>query len=103
MPAKKLEAARVGAVPAEGIQHLAAQLGEHRGVVFSIHKEGLPISAHAPFDVGHGTDGGPVVAEFFHGDVVPKAFPDMVSGHALADNVGEVGGEVKETAGLDSR
>ena len=103
MPAKKLEAARVGAVPAEGFQHLAAQLGKHGRVVFPVHEDGLSIGAHAPFDVRHGTDGGPIVAEFFYGDVVAKAFPYMVCGHALADYVREVGGEVKETASLDSR
>ncbi len=99
----ELERAWVGAVPAEGVKHLAAELGEHGRVVFSIHEDGLAVGAHAPFDVWHGTYWSPVVAEFFHGDVVAKAFPDVVSGHALADNVGVVGGEVKETAGLDSR
>src|SRR5579859_6382206 len=88
---------------AEGIQHLTAELGEHRGVVFSVHEDGLPIGAHAPFDVGYGAYGSPVVAEFFHADMVAKALPHMVCSHALADNVGEIGGKVEEASGFDSR
>src|SRR5579859_2688856 len=103
MSAMKLKRARVRAVPAEGIQHLTAELGEHGGVVFSVYEDGLAVGAHAPFDVGYGAYGSPVVTEFFQGDMVAKAFPDVVSGHALADNVGEIGGKVEEAAGFDSR
>jgi len=34
--------------------------------------------------------------------VVAKAFPDVIGGHALADDVGVVGGDVEEAAGADA-
>src|SRR5579859_1775010 len=99
----KLKRARVRTVAAQRRQHLPAELGEHGGVVFSVYEDGLAIGAHASFDVGYGAYGSPVVTEFFHADMVAKAFPDVVGGHALADNVGEIGGKVEEASGFDSR
>src|SRR5438094_9387803 len=89
-------------MPAEGVQHLAGELGEHGGVVLAVDHESGAASAHAALDVRHGADGGPVFAKLVDGDVVAKAFPDVIGGHALADNVGEVRGDVKETAGADA-
>ena len=102
MAAGEFEGAGVGAVAAEGVQHLAGQFGEHRGVVLAVDHEGVAAGAHAALDVGHGADGGPAVAEFVYGDVVAKAFPDVIGGHALADDVGVVGGDVEEAAGADA-
>src|SRR5437016_13889440 len=87
---------------AEGINHLSGELGEHGGVVLAVDHEGVAAGAHAALDVGHGTDGGPVFAELVEGDVVAKAFPDVVGGHALADDVGIVGGDVEEAAGANT-
>ena len=83
----------------ERAEHLAGELGEHGGVVFAVDHEGVAAGAHTAFDVGHGADGGPVFAEFVDGDVVAKAFPDVIGCHALADDVGVVGGDVEEAAG----
>src|SRR5216684_611736 len=87
---------------AEGVEHLASKLGEHGGVVFAVDHEGVAAGAHAALDVGHGADGGPVVAKLVYGDVVAKAFPDVIGGHALADYVGVVGGDVEEAAGAEA-
>ncbi len=100
--AGELEGAGIGAVAAKGVEHLAREMGEHGGVVLAVDHEGGTAGAHAAFDVGHGTDGGPVFAEFVDGDVVAKAFPDVIGGHALADDIGVVGGDVEETAGADA-
>src|SRR5258708_32951769 len=86
----------------EGVEHLASKLGEDGGVVFAVDHEGVAAGAHAALDVGHGADGGPVVAELVYGDVVAKAFPDVIGGHALADYVGVVGGDVEEAAGAEA-
>src|SRR4029077_20127284 len=81
---------------------LAGEVGEHGGVVLAVdHKRGAA-GAHAPFGGGGGGDGGPVFAEFVDGDVVAEAFPDVVGGHALADDVGVVGGDVEKAAGADA-
>src|SRR5712664_3122809 len=61
MAAGEFEGAGVGAVAAEGVQHLAGQFGEHRGVVLAVDHEGVAAGAHAALDVGHGADGGPAV------------------------------------------
>src|SRR5467141_1328663 len=87
---------------AEGVEHLASKLGEHGGVVFAVDHKGVAAGAHAALDVGHGADGGPVVAEFVDGDVVAKAFPDVIGGHALADDIGVIGGDVEEAASADA-
>ena len=100
--AGELEGAWFGTVAAQGVQHLARKLGEHGGVVLAVNHESGAASAHAPLDVRHGTDGGPVFAKLVDGDVVAKAFPDVIGGHALADDIGEVRGDVKETAGADA-
>src|SRR5207245_10483140 len=71
------------------------------GVVLAVDNESGAASAHAAFYIGHGADGRPVFAELVDGDMVAKAFPDVVGGHALADDVGEVGGHVEEAAGAD--
>ena len=100
--AGEFEGAGVGAVAAEGVEHLSSEVGEHGGVVLAVDHESDATGAHAAFDVGHGADGGPVFAEFVDGDVVAKAFPDVIGGHALADDVGVVGGDVEEAAGADT-
>ncbi len=100
--AGEFEGAGVGAVATEGVEHLAGEFGEHGGVVLAVDHEGVAASAHAAFDVGHRADGGPVFAEFVDGDVVAKAFPDVIGGHALADDVSIVGGDVKEAASADA-
>jgi hypothetical protein len=100
--AGEFEGAGIGAVAAEGVQHLPRELGEHGGVVLPEEHEGVAAGAHAAFDVGHGADGGPVCAEFVDSDMVPETFPDMIGGHALANDVGVVGGDVEEAAGTDA-
>ena len=102
MAAGELEGAGIGTVAAERVEHLASEIGEHGGVVFAEDHVGVAAGSHASFDVGHGADGGPIFAEFVDGDVVAKAFPDMVGGHALADDVGVVGGNVEEAAGAEA-
>jgi hypothetical protein len=102
MAAVEREGAGMGAVAAEGVEHLVRKLGEHGGVVLAVDQEGFTAGAHAAFDVGHGADRRPIIAELVHGDVVAEAFPDMGGRHALADDVGEIGGGVEETAGADS-
>jgi hypothetical protein len=101
MAAVEGESAGIGAVAAEGIEHLTGELGQHRGVVFAVDQERIAAGAHTSFDVGHGADRRPVFAKFVHGDVVAEAFPDVCGGHALADDVGEISGNVEETAGAD--
>src|SRR6266700_160812 len=100
--AGEFEGAGVGAVVAEGVEHLAGELREHGGVVLSVDHERVAAGAHAALDVGHRADGRPVFAKLVDGDVVAKAFPDMISGHALADDVGVIGGSVEEAAGADA-
>src|SRR5436309_12083707 len=56
--AGKFEGARVGAVVAKGVEHLAGELGEHGGVVFTVEHEGVASGTHTPFDVGHWAYGG---------------------------------------------
>ena len=102
MAAGEFEGAGFSAMATEGIEHLAGELGEHGGVVLAVNHESGAAGTHAAFDIRHGTDGRPIFAELVDGDVVAKAFPDVVGGHALADDVGEVRGDVKETAGADA-
>src|SRR5713101_8810416 len=80
--AGEFEGAGVGSVAAKGVEHLAGEFGEHGGVVLAVDHEGGAAGAHTTLDVGHGADGGPVLAELVDGDVVAKAFPDVVGGHA---------------------
>ena len=101
MAAGEFEDAGVGAVAAEGVEHLAGEFGKHGGVVLAVDHEAGAASAHATFDIGHGADGGPVFAKFVDGDVTFETFPDVVGGDALADDVGVVGGDVEETTGAD--
>jgi len=101
MAAGEFEGAGVSSVAAEGVEHLSGELGEHGGVVFAVDHEAGTASAHATLDVGHGANGGPVVAKFVDGNVTFETFPDVVGGHALADDVGVVGGDVEETTGAD--
>ena len=84
------------------VEHLAGKLRKHSGVVLAVDHEGGAAGSHTALDVGHGTDGGPVFAEFVDGNVVAKAFPDVIGGHSLADNVGVVGGNVEETASANA-
>src|SRR5437879_6414758 len=102
MAAGEFEGAGFSAMATEGVEHLAGELGEHGGVVLAVDHESGAAGTHAALDVRHGTNGGPVFAKLVDGDVVAKAFPDVVSGHALADDVGEVGGHVEEAAGADT-
>ena len=100
--AGEFEGAGVGAVATEGVEHPAGKLWDHRGVVLSVDHQSVPAGTHAALDVGHGADGSPVFAEFFDTDMISKTFPDVVRGHALADDVGVVGGDVEEAAGADA-
>ena len=100
--ASEFEGARVSAVAAEGVEHLAGEFWEHGGIVLAINHEGGTARPHAALDIGHGADRGPIFAEFVDGDVVAKAFPDMVGGHTLADDVGVVGGNVEEAASANA-
>jgi len=102
MAAGKFEGAGVGTVAAEGVEHLAGEFGEHGGVVLAIDHKGVAAGAHAALDVGHGADGRPVFAKLVDGDVVAKAFPDVIGGHTLADDVGVVGGDMEEAAGAQA-
>ena len=87
---------------AEGVEHLAGELGEHGGVVFAVEHKGVAAGAHAALDIGHGADGSPVLAELVHGDMALKTFPHVIGGHTLTDDVGVVGGNVEEAAGTDA-
>jgi hypothetical protein len=100
--AGEFEDAGVGAVAAEGVEHLAGEFGEHGGVIFSVEHECLATGAHTAFDVGHGADGGPVFTQLVNGDMVSKTFPNVIGGHALADDVGVVGGHVEKAAGANA-
>jgi hypothetical protein len=100
--AGEFEGAGVGTVAAERVEHLAGEIGEHGGIVFAEDHVGVAAGSHTSFDVGHGANGRPVFAELVNGDVIAEAFPDMVGGHALADDVGVVGGDVEETAGAEA-
>jgi hypothetical protein len=100
--AVEFQGAGVGAMAAQGGEHLGGQFGEEGGVVLAVDHEGVLAGAQAALDVGHGADGGPEVAEFVDGDVVAQAFPDVVGGHTLADHVCEVGGDVEEAAGTEA-
>ncbi len=100
--AVELESAEVGVVAAEGSEHLGGEFGDESGVVFAVDHEGLLAGAHAALDVGHRTYRGPIFAQLVEGDVVAEGFPDVVGGHALADDVGEVGGNVEEAASAEA-
>ena len=97
----EFESAGVGAVAAEGVEHLACKLREHGGVVLAVDQEAVAARAHAALDVGHRADGSPVFAELLDGDVVAEAFPDVIGGHALADDVGVIGRNMEEASGAD--
>src|SRR5260370_27431341 len=73
MAAGEFEGAGVGAVAAEGVQHLAGQFGEHRGVVLAIDHEGVAAGAHAALAVGAGAWGGPLSAGSRAGERGAKA------------------------------
>lgn len=96
----ELEGAGIGAVGVQGVEHLSGELGEKGRIVFSVHHEGSAAGAHTAFDKRHGADGGPVFAEFVHGDVLAEALPNVIGGHALGDHVGEIRGNVEEAAGM---
>jgi hypothetical protein len=100
--AGEFEGEGVGTVTAEGVQHLAGEFGEHGGVELTVDHESGATGTHAALDVGHGADWGPVFAELIDGDVAAEAFPDVVGGHALADNVSIVSGDVEKAAGMDA-
>src|SRR5205823_3143321 len=99
--AVKAECMGRGAIAAEGVEHLAGEFREHGRVVFAVDHQAIAVGAHATLYVRHGTDGRPVMAKFVHGDVVAKAFPDVIGGHALAYDVGIIRGNVKEAADAD--
>ena len=101
--AVEFEGAGIGAVAAEGVEHLSGEFGEHGGVVLAVDQEAVAAGAHAALDIGHRADGGPVVAELVDGDVLAQAFPDVIGGHTLADNVGVVGRDMEEATGADGR
>ena len=96
------QGAGMGIVPAEGGQHLLGEGRKEGGVVLTVDHEGVFAGTEAALDVGHGADGRPIFAEFVDGDVRAKGFPDMGGGHALADDVSEVGGDVEEAPGAHS-
>ena len=88
----------MGIVAAEGGQHLLGQSGEEGRVVFAVDHKGVFAGTQATLDVGHRANGRPVFAELVYGDMVAKGFPDVGGRHALADDVGKVGGDVEEAA-----
>src|SRR5580693_976568 len=96
--AGEFEGSWIGTVAAEGVEHLPSELREHGGVVFAVDHQAGAAGAHAAFDVRHRANGGPVFAEFVDSDVAAKAFPDVVGGHALTDDIGVVGGDVEKAA-----
>src|SRR5260370_6648107 len=98
----EFEGTGIRTVAAEGVEHLAREFREHGGVVLAVNHEGVAAGAHAAFNIRHRADGAPIFAEFVDGDVVAKAFPDVIGGHALADDVSVIGGDVKEAAGADA-
>jgi hypothetical protein len=100
--AGEFKSAGVGAMAAEGVEHLAGEFGEHGGIVSAVEHEGVATGTHATLDVRHRANGGPIFAELVDSDVVAKAFPDVVCGHTLADDVSVVGGDVEEAAGADA-
>jgi hypothetical protein len=100
--AGEFEGEGVDTVTAEGVQHLAGEFGEHRGVELTVDHESGATGTQAALDVGHGADWGPVFAELIDSDVAAEAFPDVVGGHALADNVSIVSGDVEKAAGMDA-
>jgi len=99
--AMEFEGTRFGTVAAEGVKHLAGEFGEHGRVVFAIDQEGGAAGAHAAFHVGHRANGSPELAQFLDGYMVPKTLPNVIGGHALADDVGVVGGDVEKAAGAN--
>jgi len=95
------ESAGIRAVAAERGEHLVRELGQHGGIVFAVDQKGLAAGTHAALDIRHGADGRPVVAKLVNLDVVAEAFPDVRGGHALADDICEISGDVEETSGAD--
>src|SRR5260370_13423396 len=91
----------MGIVATEGGQHLLGQGWEEGGVVFAVDHKGVLAGAEATLDVRHGADGRPVFAELVDGDVVAKGLPDVGGVHALADDVGKIGGNVEEAASAE--
>jgi len=70
--AGEFESAWFGAMPAEGVQHLAGERGEHGGVVLAVDHESGAAGAHAALDVGHGADGSPVFAKLVDSHMVRR-------------------------------
>ena len=100
--AGEFEGAGIGTVGVEGVEHLFGEFGEEGGIVLAVDHERVAAGAHTALDVRHGADGGPEFAKFVEGDVLAEAFPDVIGGHALADYIGEVGGDMKEAASVDA-
>ena len=101
MAALEFKAARISSVTAQGVKHLPAEFGEHGGVVFAIDEKRFAVGAHPTLDIGDRTDGSPIISKFVHGDMVAQAFPDVVCGHPLTDDIGIISGKVEKTASLD--
>ncbi len=99
--AGETESARMGSVAPKRGEHLLSELGQHRRVVLTVDHEAIAAGTLTAFDVRHGTDGSPVVAEFVNGHLVAQAFPNVRGSHALTDNIGEIGGDMEEAAGAD--
>ncbi len=103
MAAMELEGSRFGAVAAEGVQHLVGEFREHGGVILAVDKKCVAASAHAAFHVGHRANGSPEFAQFLDGYMVPKTLPDVIGGHALADDVSVIGRDVEKAARANCR
>src|SRR5713226_3299258 len=85
----------------EGGQHLFGQGGEESGIIFAVDHKSVFAGAEATLHVRHGADGRPVFAELVDSDMVAKGLPDVGGGHALANDVGKIGGNVEETASAE--
>ena len=99
--AVEVEGLGIAAVGAEGREHLGGEFGEEGGVVFAGDHEAVLPGSQAALDVGHGADGGPEVAQLVEADFIAQAFPDVIGGHAVFDDIGEVCGDVEEASGAD--
>src|SRR5712692_10409088 len=61
--AREAESARMSSVAAERGEHLLGEFGQHGGVVFAVDHQAIAAGTLTTFDIRHGADRGPVVAE----------------------------------------
>src|SRR6266849_4831401 len=75
--AREAESARMSSVAAERGEHLLGEFGQHGGVVFAVDHQAIAAGTLTTFDIRHGADRGPVVAEFINSDSVAKTLPNV--------------------------